>query len=95
MTSAATLAVTNVNDPVTGTVALRDCWPASLSGIEDADGLPAVSAYTYQWQRSADGNTWVNIVGATAATYPLGPVDVGSQLQVVVGFTDGRGRMKR
>ena len=95
LTSAATLAVTNVNDPVTGTVALTGLLAGELqpdvSGIEDADGLPAVSAYTYQWQRSADGNTWVNIVGATAATYPLGPVDVGSQLQVVVGFTDLQG----
>ena len=95
LTSTATGTVTNVNDPVTGTVALTGLLAGELqpdvSGIDDADGLPAVSAYTYQWQRSADGNTWVNIVGATAATYPLGPVDVGSQLQVVVGFTDLQG----
>ena len=29
------------------------------------------NSYTYQWQRSADGNTWTNITGASDVTYTV------------------------
>ena len=99
LTSAATGKVANVNDPATGSVAitglLAGVLQADTSGIEDTDGLPGPVVYSYQWQRSTDsGNSWQNIVDATAATHLLGPADVGSQLQVVVSFTDAEGTVE-
>ena len=53
------------------------------SGISDEDGL---GIFSYQWLR--DGST---IIGATAGTYTLDDADVGTQISVQVGYTDGRG----
>ena len=41
---------------------------ADISGIDDADGLPAESEFDYQWIRN-DGSTDANIAGATYSTY--------------------------
>ena len=67
--SAATAAVTNVNDPPTGTVTISGTASngqvlTASNTLADADGLGAIS---YQWQR--DG---VNVAGATGTTYTLG-----------------------
>ena len=74
VTSAATAAVTNVNDAPTGTVtisgtATQNQVLTASNTLADADGLGAIS---YQWQR--DG---ANISGATGTTYTLGEADVG------------------
>lgn len=48
---------------------------------------------TYQWQRSDDGTTWNDVVGATNASIGLPPVsssDDGARLRVVVNGTAGR-----
>ena len=53
---------------------------------------PAGTGYADQWQRSANGGaTWSPISGATAATYPLGSADVGSELRVVVTSANAYG----
>ena len=89
VTSAQTVAVTNVNDTpsglptVSGTVTEDQILIADTSGISDADGL---GAFSYQWLR--DGGV---IVGATGATFTLGNADVGGQISVEVSYTDGGG----
>ena len=89
VTSAATSAVTNINDApsgapsITGTPAEDQTLTADTSGISDDDGI---GPFIYQWQR--DG---VNILGATSSTYTLGDDDVGAIMQVTVGYTDANG----
>ena len=86
--SAATAAVTNVNDPPTGTVTISGTAPGdqvltASNTLADADGLGTIS---YQWQR--DG---VNVGGATGTAYTLGNADVGHTIDVVASYTDGHG----
>ena len=88
VTSAATAAVTNVNDAPTGSVTIsgtasEDQVLTASNTLADADGLGAIS---YQWQR--DG---VNVAGATGTTYTLGNADVGHTIDVVAKYTDGHG----
>ena len=88
VTSAATVAVTNVNDTPTGTVAIsgvaeEDQVLTASNTLADEDGLGVIS---YQWQR--DG---VDIVGATTATFTLTDTDVGAVITVVASYTDGYG----
>ena len=83
-TSAATSAVTNVNDNPTGDVTLI---AAVTEGeilnannlLADEDGLGSLS---YQWSR--DGSP---IDGATASTYTLVQDDVGAVIAVTVSYT--------
>ena len=94
LTSAATDAVTAAPEPVTensaatgaptisGTAQVDETLTASVSGIDDADGLENVS-YAYQWIR---GNT--DIGGATDSTYTLVDADEGETIKVRVSFTD-------
>jgi hypothetical protein len=56
---------------------------AVTTGITDADGL---GAFTYQWLRNG-----VTIGGATATTYTLSDLDVGTQISLQVDYTDGQG----
>ena len=91
VTSAATAAVTNVNDAPTGTVTISGTAQenqvlTASNTLADADGLGAIS---YQWQR--DG---VNVAGATGATYTLGDADVGHTIDVVASYTDGHGTLE-
>ncbi|APZ54164.1 hypothetical protein [Salipiger abyssi] len=89
LTSAATAAVANVNDPVTGTAELfgplvEDAvLSVDTSELADADGL---GAFSYQWLRDDDP-----IAGATGQTYTLGQPDVGAEMSVLVSYTDGQG----
>jgi hypothetical protein len=90
--SAATAAIANVNDAVTGvpvitgTATEDQVLTADTSGIADADGL---GAFVYQWK-----GTGVPIPGATASTYAPGDADVGNTLTVVVSFTDAHGTIE-
>ncbi len=89
LTSAAVGPVANVNDAptgaplVTGTATEDQTLTADTSTIADADGL---GAFSYQWQRNG-----IDIVGAVASTYTLGDADVGTNIRVVVSYTDGHG----
>ena len=76
---------------ITGTVQEDNTLTADTSGITDDDGL---GAFSYQWQRSTDGGTTWNNVGADAATYTLGDADVGALMRVQVCYTDATARPK-
>ena len=63
---------------------------SSTSGSWSA--VPAVSSISYKWQRSNDaGINWVDIPGATAATYLVSATDIGFTLRssVTVSNTNG------
>ncbi|HYC46805.1 MAG TPA: cadherin-like domain-containing protein, partial [Burkholderiales bacterium] len=94
-TLAATVAYTPVNDAPAGTAVIAgsaredQTLTADASALTDAEG---VGALAYQWDRSIDaGASWSAIAGATAASYALSDVDVGSVLRVTVSYLDGRG----
>ncbi|MDT4809180.1 peroxidase [compost metagenome] len=95
-TSAATAPVQNVNDAPTGLpailgIALQGQVLSALQGtLADADGLGAVS---YQWQVLTAGG-FVNVAGATQATFALGGDRVGQQFRVVASFVDGHGTLE-
>ena len=74
---------------ISGTAQAGQTLTADTSGIDDEDGLTNVS-YSYQWIRS-DGNTDMDIDGATASTYQVSDDDVGNTIRVRVRFTDDRG----
>jgi VCBS repeat-containing protein len=81
--------VANVNDApvgvptITGTVTENQTLTVNTSGISDADGL---GVFSYQWLRNG-----AVISGATATTYTLGDVDVGTSISVRVTYTDAHG----
>ena len=89
LTSAATAAVTNENDPTTGAVTIDgtatqgETLTADTSAISDADG-PETLVFSYQWQ--AGGN---DITGATGSTFELTQEQVGETITVTVSYTDG------
>ena len=82
----------SVNTPATGaptisgTAQVGETLTASISGIEDADGLTGVT-FSYQWLSSRD----TEIQGATSANYTLVAADAGKTIKVRVSFTDDRG----
>ncbi|WP_132030233.1 tail fiber protein [Aquabacter spiritensis] len=95
--SAATATIANVNDPPTGAVtvsgtAAEDAVLTATSTVADADGVPASAGY--QWQRQ-DGTNWVDITGATGASYTLTQDDVGHPVRAVLRYTDGQGTAER
>ncbi|WP_417228324.1 DUF4347 domain-containing protein, partial [Amphritea sp.] len=93
--STATAVVGAVNDSISGLPQVNgnpqegQMLTANTSGISDDDGLSA--GFDYQWQRSADGTNWNDIVTATGVSYTLGNSDVGQLIRVVVSITDDQG----
>jgi Ca2+-binding RTX toxin-like protein len=81
--------VLDLNVPVSGNVnVVGAAFPGSVltvdsSQLVDRDGL---GVFSYQWQR--DGAA---IEGATESTYVLTQADVGSEITVVVSYTDLQG----
>ncbi len=63
---------------------------ADASAIEDADGLPDESTFTYQWN-TRDGATDTPIPGATGRTYTLTQSEVDKPVTLRVSFIDGDG----
>ena len=54
--------------------------------------VPAVSSYTYQWQRTLDnGTTWSPLAGETKSTYKVVASDYAFKLRVVVTATNANG----
>ena len=76
---------------ITGTVQVGETLAAGTTGIADENGLSS-PGYTYQWRRgdTATG-AFVDIAGATAATYVLAAADQGTYLRVRVDFRDDAG----
>ena len=91
-TSAATAAVTNVNDAPTGSVTINDTTPAenqtitASNTLADIDGL---GSFTYQWKRNGS-----NISGATTSSYLLTQADVDKTMTVTISYTDGGGKFE-
>src|SRR4051794_17309128 len=90
VTSAATSAVINVNDPgvvaITGTPVQGQVLQAT---VIDPDGLNNVSI-SYRWQQLVSG-AWSDIANATAATLTLQPAQVGRQVRVIASYSDQLG----
>ena len=74
---------------ITGTAQVGDVLTASISDIEDGDGLDNV-VFAYQWLAN-DGTDDTEIAGATGATHEVAPAQVGKTLKVRVTFTDDGG----
>ena len=72
-----------------GTPQVGEVLTADISGIGDDDGLTNVS-YSYQWVVT-DGGAYIDISGATGATYTLVAADRGLYIQVRVSFKDDAG----
>ena len=89
-----TVDVRKVNDPATGaptisgTARVGQTLTAAKGSVADVDGLPAESAFSWQWLRVAGGGTGTEIPGATAKTYELVAADAGKKFEVKVSFTD-------
>ena len=95
--SAETSPVAPKDQPTLGLPVISDLTPtrtmaltANVSGITDGDGLTNGNNFRYQWQVSL-GNGFVNIAGATAATYTPTQQMVDRALRVVVTVTDNEG----
>lgn len=94
VTSAATVAVRNINDPATGTLKWvgdfteKKTLAAQLSNLTDEDGLP--STFTYLWK--ADGAV---IQGASSSELMLSQALVGKKISLVVQFTDLQGHLEQ
>ncbi|NUU38985.1 peroxidase family protein [Pseudomonas sp. C2B4] len=89
--------VANVNDAPVGVLQISDTTPdqgqvltAITAGIADADGL---GTFSYQWQQGV-GASFINISGATAATFTPGAAQGNLQLRVIVRYTDGFGTLE-
>ena len=75
---------------ITGTPEVNKTLTADISGIMDADGLPAADQFSYRWVRN-DGAADSDISGATDSTYKLKAADLGQTIKVKVTFTDESG----
>ena len=74
---------------ISGTAEVGETLTASVSAIEDADGLDNAT-FAYQWLAN-DGTDDSEIAGATNATWEVAPEQAGKTLTVRVTFTDDKG----
>ena len=77
-----------------------------LTGLaEDPDGnvgdmppitdmYPNITGATWQWAKSMDMNTWMDIAGATDAAYVVMDDDAGYYLRATAMYSDGEGMGK-
>jgi hypothetical protein len=86
------------NGPV-GELTISDTTPTEVTegelltvanGIVDADGLTRAE-FTYQWQQSLDGITWVDISGANDVSFTPGNAQGGQMLRVEASYVDDLG----
>ena len=95
VSSAVTAAVTNINDPATGTVTIDDTTPTedqllnASAMLTDGDGIGAI---TYTWESATDAGftTDVTTLG-TGMTFTPGDAEVGRYLRVTASYTDVHG----
>lgn len=88
--------ILTTNGAPIGTPTISDTSPtegiaitASTAGISDPNG-PAALTFSFQWQ-SFNGAAWVNIVGATLASFTPGAAQVNLPIRVQVSFQDAGG----
>ena len=89
-----TIAPSDLNSSPTGVPVIIGTPPTvgveltvDISGIADADGLPAAESFGYQWIVD-DGTGGTDIDGQMASAYTPRDGDVGKTLAVEVTFTD-------
>ena len=75
---------------ISGDANVGSTLTTTLTRVADADGLPAVPHYRYQWTR-IDGATVTRIPGATGRTYVLDTAEAGTRVRVAVTFADSLG----
>jgi Ca2+-binding RTX toxin-like protein len=85
--------VTPVNDAPTGSVVVSGTTVVgqtltAANTLADADGLGVIG---YQWQVSADGNTWTDIVGVNSDSFTLSADQIGQQVRAQTRYTDQGG----
>ncbi|PXW94007.1 uncharacterized protein DUF4347 [Sphaerotilus hippei] len=87
--SGATVAVANVNDAVTGTVAISGTptFGQTLVAAVSLSDLDGAGTYAYQWL--ADGAA---IAGATQSSHRLQTADIGKAISLMVSYVDGHGQ---
>ena len=68
---------------VSGLLVEDQTLTAQVNTVSDADGIGSIR---YQWLRNGS-----EISGATSASYTTGDSDVGTQLSVVIRYTDAQG----
>ena len=84
----------NTNPVITLPYATNPIVGATLTSSNGIwTSVPAVSSYTYQWQRSADGTdaNYSDISGATGLTYVVTSLDVGFRIRIKVTATNANG----
>jgi len=88
ITNTATLDLTPVNDPVSGSIGIGGTVAegAVVTALPDLADVEGLGTFSYQWLR--DG---VVISGATNVTYTIADGDAGVRLSVRIAFTDGAG----
>ena len=74
---------------ISGTAQVGETLTASVSVIEDADGLDNAT-FAYQWLAN-DGTDDSEIASATGATHEVAPGQAGKTLTVRATFTDDKG----
>ena len=74
---------------ISGTAEVGEMLTASVSAIEDEDGLDNAT-FAYQWL-AHDGTEDSEIAGATNATWEVAPEQAGRTLKVRATFTDDKG----
>ena len=86
-----------INVPATGrpivtpAEELEGFLQADLSDIADTDGLPGLSAYSYEWFR-VDGATGAETsIGVNLRRYQVVNADIGHRIKVRVSFLDNGG----
>ncbi len=93
-----TVEAAETNSPPTGRPTVRGLFAqgqeltADTVNVADADGLPAVSTFRYQWHTNdgtgSEPGTNTPITGATSRTYTLTEDEVGLRIGVTVSYTD-------
>ena len=88
--TAVVLPLPPVNDEaptVSGVVALGEVLTAEPGRWESAGPL----SYSYRWQRSVDGESWLDVPAAVGSSYLLLSADIGSLMRAVVAATNAGG----
>ena len=94
-TANTSITVTNIDDPATGTLTMTGTVEEGgiLQYVTEITDIEGGLTFVYQWQVSDDDGTWVNIVGATGASYNIQDDQslVDKYIRVTAITTDSQG----